>query len=65
VHAFFATSSVPYAQLSFVAQVVDLVWRVLEGVLVVGVVGGSVRNFVRGYRGTPGSAAGSRMESET
>lgn len=56
VHAFDATASVPFTQLSLVAQVVELVWRVLVGVLVVGVVGGSVRNFVRGYRGTDGNS---------
>ena len=52
VHAFYATSSVPFAQVSVGRQAVDLVWRVLMGALIVGVIGGSVRNFVRGYRGT-------------
>lgn len=51
--AVWETSSVPYTELPLAAQVSGLVWQVLAGVLAVGVVGGSVRHFVRGYRGTP------------
>lgn len=65
VHAFDATSSVQFAQMSVVRQTVDLVWRVLMGVLIVGVIGGSMRNFVRGYRGTHAQTADEQMGSET
>lgn len=64
MYAFSATTSVPFTQLPVVGQITKLVWRVLVGVLAFGVIGGSVRNFVRGYRGTRGPTPDRRTGSE-
>ena len=36
--------------LSVASQLIAILYRFLVGLLVVGVVGGSARNFIRGYR---------------
>lgn len=45
-------TSASFGRLALPGQVVGLAIRMLSGIGIVGVVGGSVRNFRRGLRGT-------------
>lgn len=50
VFAFFETSSMGFPDQSLLGQALDLLGAVLVGMAIVGVVGGTVRWFLRGYR---------------
>lgn len=43
-------SAEQFNELSVLARIIAVVFRFLVGLFLVGVVGGSARNFVRGYR---------------
>ncbi|MBW3664956.1 MAG: hypothetical protein KY469_17820 [Actinobacteria bacterium] len=50
IFAFFETSSMGFSDQSLLGQALDLLGAVLVGIAIVGVVGGAVRWFLRGYR---------------